>query len=44
VAALPAGPGQEPRYLQDGDLVETRIATPDGALDLGTQRTPVRYA
>lgn len=32
-----------PRYLHDGDIVELRIATDDGALDLGRQRTPVRY-
>lgn len=30
-------------YLQDGDVVELTVATPDGALDLGTQRTTVRY-
>jgi 2-keto-4-pentenoate hydratase/2-oxohepta-3-ene-1,7-dioic acid hydratase in catechol pathway len=30
-----------PRYLQDGDVVTARIATPDGRLDLGTQRTVV---
>jgi 2-keto-4-pentenoate hydratase/2-oxohepta-3-ene-1,7-dioic acid hydratase in catechol pathway len=32
---------KNPKYLQHGDLVTTRIATDDGALDLGTQRTPV---
>lgn len=31
------------RYLQDGDLVEVSIATDDGALDLGSQRTSVRW-
>ena len=30
-----------PRYLQDGDVVTARIATPDSRLDLGTQRTVV---
>ena len=30
-----------PRYLQDGDVVTTRIATPDGRLDLGTQHNIV---
>jgi 2-keto-4-pentenoate hydratase/2-oxohepta-3-ene-1,7-dioic acid hydratase in catechol pathway len=35
---------KNPRYLQDGDLVEVSIATPDGEIDLGTQRTTVRYA
>ena len=34
---------KNPRYLQDGDLVETSIATPDGAIDLGTQRGTVRW-
>lgn len=32
------------KYLQDGDVVELSVATDDGAIDLGTQRTPVRYA
>lgn len=35
---------RNPRYLADGDVVEVSIATDDGALDLGTQRTPVRHA
>jgi 2-keto-4-pentenoate hydratase/2-oxohepta-3-ene-1,7-dioic acid hydratase in catechol pathway len=30
-----------PRYLQDGDLVTARIASPDGRLDLGAQHTVV---
>jgi 2-keto-4-pentenoate hydratase/2-oxohepta-3-ene-1,7-dioic acid hydratase in catechol pathway len=30
-----------PRYLHDGDLITATIATADGALDLGTQRTRV---
>ena len=30
------------RYLQHGDVIEASIATDDGAIDLGTQRTPVR--
>ncbi|KAA1378605.1 fumarylacetoacetate hydrolase family protein [Aeromicrobium fastidiosum] len=34
---------KNPRYLQDGDLVETRIATDDGAIDLGQQRASVRW-
>jgi 2-keto-4-pentenoate hydratase/2-oxohepta-3-ene-1,7-dioic acid hydratase in catechol pathway len=33
-----------PRYLQNGDIVEASVATDDGAIDLGTQRTVVRYA
>jgi 2-keto-4-pentenoate hydratase/2-oxohepta-3-ene-1,7-dioic acid hydratase in catechol pathway len=32
------------KYLQDGDVVETSVATDDGAIDLGTQRNTVRYA
>ncbi|OBI89140.1 fumarylacetoacetate hydrolase family protein [Mycobacterium asiaticum] len=31
------------KYLQDGDVVEASVATDDGAIDLGTQRTAVRY-
>ncbi len=31
------------KYLQNGDVVELVVATDDGAIDLGTQRTPVRY-
>jgi 2-keto-4-pentenoate hydratase/2-oxohepta-3-ene-1,7-dioic acid hydratase in catechol pathway len=34
---------KNPKYLQDGDLVEARIATDDGALDLGQQRASVRW-
>ncbi len=33
-----------PAYLQDGDVVEVTIATDDAMLDLGMQRTTVRYA
>ncbi len=33
-----------PKYLQDGDIVEASVATDDGAIDLGTQRNCVRYA
>jgi len=33
-----------PKYLHEGDIVETNIATDDAALDLGTQRSVVRYA
>jgi 2-keto-4-pentenoate hydratase/2-oxohepta-3-ene-1,7-dioic acid hydratase in catechol pathway len=32
------------KYLQHGDIVELSVATDDGAIDLGTQRTVVRYA
>jgi 2-keto-4-pentenoate hydratase/2-oxohepta-3-ene-1,7-dioic acid hydratase in catechol pathway len=31
-------------YLQDGDVVEASVATDDGGIDLGTQRTAVRFA
>jgi 2-keto-4-pentenoate hydratase/2-oxohepta-3-ene-1,7-dioic acid hydratase in catechol pathway len=33
-----------PKYLQHGDILEVSIATNDGAIDLGTQHTAVRYA
>lgn len=33
-----------PKYLQHGDVVELSVATDDGAIDIGTQRTSVRYA
>jgi 2-keto-4-pentenoate hydratase/2-oxohepta-3-ene-1,7-dioic acid hydratase in catechol pathway len=33
---------QNPDYLKDGDVVTARIATDDGVLDLGEQRTVVR--
>jgi 2-keto-4-pentenoate hydratase/2-oxohepta-3-ene-1,7-dioic acid hydratase in catechol pathway len=34
---------KNPKYLHDGDVVETTIATDDRAIDLGTQRNVVRY-
>jgi 2-keto-4-pentenoate hydratase/2-oxohepta-3-ene-1,7-dioic acid hydratase in catechol pathway len=33
-----------PKYLADGDVVELAVATDDGSIDLGRQRTVVRYA
>lgn len=30
-------------YLNDGDVVEASVATDDGAIDLGAQRTEVRF-
>ena len=33
-----------PKYLKHGDSVELSVATDDGAIDLGVQRTTVRYA
>ena len=35
---------KNPKYLKHGDIVELTVATDDGAIDLGTQRTPVRFA
>ena len=35
---------RNPRYLKDGDVVEATVATDDGVIDLGTQRTTVRDA
>lgn len=35
---------RKPSYLRDGDVVEAAVATDDGAIDLGRQRTTVRYA
>jgi 2-keto-4-pentenoate hydratase/2-oxohepta-3-ene-1,7-dioic acid hydratase in catechol pathway len=32
-----------PKYLQDGDVVEATVGTDDGVIDLGRQRTPVRW-
>jgi 2-keto-4-pentenoate hydratase/2-oxohepta-3-ene-1,7-dioic acid hydratase in catechol pathway len=32
-----------PRYLSHGDVIELGVATDDGAIDLGSQRTTVRY-
>jgi 2-keto-4-pentenoate hydratase/2-oxohepta-3-ene-1,7-dioic acid hydratase in catechol pathway len=33
-----------PKYLRDGDVIEARVATDDGSIDLGVQRTAVAYA
>ncbi|MYV39962.1 fumarylacetoacetase [Streptomyces sp. SID1328] len=38
------GQAKNPRYLRAGDLVTATIATPDGRLDLGEQRTAVADA
>jgi 2-keto-4-pentenoate hydratase/2-oxohepta-3-ene-1,7-dioic acid hydratase in catechol pathway len=35
---------KNPKYLRHGDVVEAAVATDDGAIDLGVQRTAVRYA
>jgi 2-keto-4-pentenoate hydratase/2-oxohepta-3-ene-1,7-dioic acid hydratase in catechol pathway len=34
---------RNPKYLHDGDVIEATVATDDGAIDLGSQRTIVRY-
>jgi 2-keto-4-pentenoate hydratase/2-oxohepta-3-ene-1,7-dioic acid hydratase in catechol pathway len=39
-----SGQARNPKYLQDGDIVEASVATDDGAIDLGTQRSIVRSA
>ncbi len=38
------GQARNPKYLTDGDVVEATVATDDGAIDLGRQRTIVRNA
>ncbi|MCT9143600.1 fumarylacetoacetate hydrolase family protein [Streptomyces violarus] len=38
------GQAKNPRYLRHGDVVTATIATPDGHMDLGEQRTPVSHA
>ena len=35
---------KNPKYLSDGDVVEAVVRTDDGKLDLGRQRTTVRYS
>ncbi|MGW6359945.1 fumarylacetoacetate hydrolase family protein [Streptomyces sp. NPDC055092] len=35
---------KNPKYLHSGDLITATIATPDGRIDLGEQRTPVTDA
>jgi 2-keto-4-pentenoate hydratase/2-oxohepta-3-ene-1,7-dioic acid hydratase in catechol pathway len=37
------GQARNPKYLHDGDVIEACVATDDGAIDLGAQRTVVRY-
>lgn len=37
------GQAKNPKYLQDRDVVEVSVATDDNAIDLGRQRTTVRY-
>ena len=33
-----------PKYLQDGDVIDASVSTDDGAIDLGAQRMTVTYA
>jgi 2-keto-4-pentenoate hydratase/2-oxohepta-3-ene-1,7-dioic acid hydratase in catechol pathway len=42
--AFLAHEASNPKYLQHGDILEVSIATNDDAIDLGTQRSAVRYA
>jgi 2-keto-4-pentenoate hydratase/2-oxohepta-3-ene-1,7-dioic acid hydratase in catechol pathway len=35
---------KNPKYLRPGDVVEAAVATDDGAIELGGQRTIVKYA
>ncbi|WP_039805010.1 fumarylacetoacetate hydrolase family protein [Nocardia araoensis] len=34
---------KNPKYLHDADVIEATVSTDDGAIDLGRQRTTVRY-
>src|SRR3984893_14100362 len=34
---------KNPKYLRHGDVIEAAVATDDGAIDLGAQRTVVKY-
>jgi 2-keto-4-pentenoate hydratase/2-oxohepta-3-ene-1,7-dioic acid hydratase in catechol pathway len=34
---------KNPKYLRHGDTIEAAVATDDGAIDLGAQRTVVKY-
>jgi 2-keto-4-pentenoate hydratase/2-oxohepta-3-ene-1,7-dioic acid hydratase in catechol pathway len=38
-----SGQQKNPKYLHDGDTVEASVGTDDGAIDLGSQHTVVRY-
>jgi 2-keto-4-pentenoate hydratase/2-oxohepta-3-ene-1,7-dioic acid hydratase in catechol pathway len=38
------GQARNPKYLQDGDVIEAAVATDDGAITLGTQHTVVRHS
>lgn len=42
--AFVKGQLRNPAYLKDGDVIECGIKTPDGSIDLGRQRTRVRFA
>lgn len=38
------GQAKNPRYLHDGDVVEATVGTDDGKIELGTQRSRIRFA
>jgi 2-keto-4-pentenoate hydratase/2-oxohepta-3-ene-1,7-dioic acid hydratase in catechol pathway len=35
---------KNPKYLRHGDIIEAAVVTDDGAIDLGVQRTVVKYS
>jgi 2-keto-4-pentenoate hydratase/2-oxohepta-3-ene-1,7-dioic acid hydratase in catechol pathway len=39
-----SGQAKNPKYLRHGDIIEAAVATDDGAMDLGVQRTVVKYS
>jgi len=38
-----SGQAKNPKYLRHGDIIEAAVFTDDGAIDLGAQRTTVKY-
>ena len=44
VEAFFSSAAKNPKYLRHGDIIEAGVATDDGAIDLGAQRTVVKYA
>ena len=39
-----SGQAKNRKYLRDGDIIDAAVSTDDGAIDLGEQRTVVKYA
>jgi hypothetical protein len=39
-----SGQAKNPKYLRHGDVIEAAVATDDGVIDLGAQRTVVKYS